>query len=66
MVGSDSPEAVDTILPMLRAMGKYIFHMGKLGAGHAMKTFNNYCSATSIMATGDSLVPGQKFGLDPI
>ena len=66
MVGSDSPEAVDMILPVLRAMGKYIFHMGKLGSGHAMKTFNNYCSAASIMATADSLVAGQKFGLDPI
>jgi 3-hydroxyisobutyrate dehydrogenase len=66
MVGSDSQEAVDKILPVLRAMGKYIFHMGGLGTGHAMKTFNNYCSAAAIMATADSLVAGQKFGLDPI
>ena len=66
MVGSDSPEVVDKVMPVLQAMGKYIVPMGKLGAGHVMKTLNNYCSAASIMAVSDSLVTGQKFGLDPI
>jgi len=66
MVGSDSPEAVDRVLPVLRAMAKYVFHMGRLGAGHAMKTLNNYTSAASIVALSDALVAGQKFGLDPV
>jgi len=66
MVGSNSQEAVDRVMPVLQAMAKYVFHMGQLGAGHAMKTLNNYISAASIVALSDALVTGQKFGLDPI
>lgn len=66
MVGANSQEAVDKVLPVLQAMAKYVFHMGKLGAGHAMKTLNNYISAASIVALSDALVTGQKFGLDPV
>ena len=39
--------------------------MGPIGAGHAMKTLNNYIMASSICALCDSLVTGQKYGLDP-
>lgn len=39
--------------------------VGKSGSGHAMKTLNNYVSVGSIIALCDSLVVGQKFGLDP-
>jgi 3-hydroxyisobutyrate dehydrogenase-like beta-hydroxyacid dehydrogenase len=46
-------------------MAGYIFHMGGLGTGHAMKTLNNYIMASSICALSDSLVTGQKFGLNP-
>ena len=66
MVGSNSQEAIDKVLPILQAMAKYVFVMGKLGAGHVMKTLNNYTSAASIVALSDALVTGQKFGLDPV
>ncbi|OAP58654.1 hypothetical protein AYL99_07744 [Fonsecaea erecta] len=66
MVGANSQEAVDKVLPVLQAMAKYVFHMGKLGSGHVMKTLNNYISAASIVALSDALVTGQKFGLDPV
>ncbi|KIW61157.1 hypothetical protein PV05_01314 [Exophiala xenobiotica] len=66
MVGTDSQEAFDKVLPVLQAMAKWVFHMGKLGAGHAMKTLNNYTSAGAIVALSDALVAGQKFGLDPV
>ncbi|KAK3679212.1 hypothetical protein LTR78_000773 [Recurvomyces mirabilis] len=65
MVGADSKEAFDKVEPILRCMASYIFHMGKLGNGHAMKTLNNYIMASSICALSDSLVTGQKYGLDP-
>lgn len=65
MVGSDSREAFEKVEPILRCMAGYIFHMGKLGNGHAMKTLNNYIMASSICALSDSLVTGQKYGLDP-
>jgi 3-hydroxyisobutyrate dehydrogenase-like beta-hydroxyacid dehydrogenase len=65
MLGCDSPEAIDRAMPLFKAMGKYIFPMGTSGSGHAMKTLNNYVSVGSIIALCDSLVAGQKFGLDP-
>lgn len=65
MVGCDSEEVYATVESVLRTMGAYIFHMGGLGAGHAMKTLNNYVMASSICALADSLVTGQKFGLEP-
>lgn len=52
-------------MPILKTMGKHVFVMGELGAGHAMKTLNNYTSAASILGLCDALVAGQKFGLDP-
>ena len=65
MVGSDSKEAFSKVEPILRCMATYIFHMGKLGNGHAMKTLNNYIMASSICALCDSLVTGQQYGLEP-
>lgn len=65
MVGADSKEAFEKVKPILQCMAGYIFHMGKLGNGHAMKTLNNYIMASSICALSDSLVTGQKYGLDP-
>lgn len=64
MVGG-SAEHFELIKPVLECMATYIFHMGPLGAGHAMKTLNNYVMASSICALSDSLVTGQKYGLDP-
>jgi 3-hydroxyisobutyrate dehydrogenase-like beta-hydroxyacid dehydrogenase len=46
MVGYNSQETFDRVLPILRAMAKYAFHMGELGAGYAMKTLNNYIKAS--------------------
>jgi 3-hydroxyisobutyrate dehydrogenase-like beta-hydroxyacid dehydrogenase len=64
MVGG-SKEHFELIKPVLSCMATYIFHMGPLGSGHAMKTLNNYIMASSICALADSLVTGQKYGLDP-
>lgn len=65
MVGADSDKAFEIVRPVLQTMAGYIFHMGPLGSGHVMKTLNNYIMASSIIALSDSLVTGQKFGLDP-
>lgn len=65
MVGADSPAIFSAVRPVLSAMAGYLFHMGPLGSGHAMKTLNNYIMASSICALNDSLVAGQKWGLDP-
>ncbi|KAJ8106062.1 hypothetical protein OPT61_g9788 [Boeremia exigua] len=65
MVGADSEDTFNAVKPVLSAMAGYLFHMGPLGSGHAMKTLNNYIMAASICALNDSLVTGQKWGLDP-
>lgn len=65
MVGCDSKETYAKVEPILHTMGAYVFHMGPIGAGHAMKTLNNYIMASALTALSDSLVTGQKFGLDP-
>lgn len=65
MVGCSRPSALETVMPVLKTMGKHVFVMGELGAGHAMKTLNNYTSAASILGLCDALVAGQKFGIEP-
>jgi 3-hydroxyisobutyrate dehydrogenase-like beta-hydroxyacid dehydrogenase len=65
MVGFDAEQHLEKALPVLRGMSKHIFIMGALGAGHVMKTLNNYCGAEALVAVCDALVVGQKFGLDP-
>jgi len=57
-------DIVDHIAPMLGAMG-HVFRTGDLGSGHATKALNNFLSASSLIATAEALVIGQKFGLDP-
>lgn len=56
MVGADSPEALEKVMPLLKDMSTHVFPMGGLGAGHTMKTLNNYVSVGSIIALNDALV----------
>jgi 3-hydroxyisobutyrate dehydrogenase len=50
---------------VLRGMGKSIFHTGRLGSGHAMKTINNYLAALNLISALQGLLVGMKYGLDP-
>lgn len=56
MVGCDDPAALAHARPVLEDMSAYVFPMGRLGAGHTMKTLNNYVSVGSIIALCDALV----------
>jgi len=64
MVGGDA-DLVKRADRILHAMGKSIFHTGPLGAGHAMKTINNYVAALNLISALQGLLVGQKYGLDP-
>lgn len=46
-------------------MSTYVFPMGKLGAGHTMKTLNNYVSVGSIIALCDALVKRTVLSSEP-
>jgi 3-hydroxyisobutyrate dehydrogenase len=65
MVGADDEEALARVRPLLDAMGESIFHVGPTGAGHTMKTLNNYISAAGLYAALDALMIGFEYGLDP-
>jgi 3-hydroxyisobutyrate dehydrogenase len=64
LVGGDAA-ILERCMPLLRAMGKSILHIGDAGAGHAAKALNNYVSAAGLMATVEALHIAARFGIDP-
>ncbi len=64
MVGGDR-EVFEKCTPILRAMGKDLFHVGPLGAGHAVKALNNYLGAAGTLAGFEALLVARALGLDP-
>ena len=64
MVGGADAD-VARVRPLLDSMGRAVFHLGGLGAGHAMKCINNCITAMTFTATAEGLVAGKRYGLDP-
>jgi 3-hydroxyisobutyrate dehydrogenase len=64
MVGGEKGP-VSRVSPLLQIMGKKVFHLGPVGAGHTMKCINNLITALTFMATVEGLTIGKQFGLDP-
>ncbi|WP_058641829.1 NAD(P)-dependent oxidoreductase [Pseudacidovorax intermedius] len=64
MVGGSAPD-VARVRPLLDAMGRAVFHLGALGAGHTMKCLNNLVTAVTLAATAEGLALGTRAGLDP-
>lgn len=56
---------VNSIMPILEHMGKSITHTGAVGTAHAMKALNNLLSAGGFLMGIETLLIGQRFGLDP-
>ena len=65
MAGGDK-QAFAAALPLLQKLGNQIFHVGPLGAGHAVKALNNYLGAAGTLAGFEALLIAQAFGLDPV
>lgn len=65
MVGAEDDTAFGRARKLLDAMGSRVFRLGPRGAGHAMKTLNNYIGASALAAALDALVIGAREGLDP-
>lgn len=53
------------VRPLLDCMGRATFHLGGLGAGHAMKSLNNMITAMNLLALSEGLAVGTRLGLDP-
>ncbi len=64
MVGGSDAD-VERVRPLLDRMGRSVHHLGRLGAGHAMKCLNNCITAMTLAATTEALVAGKRYGLDP-
>jgi 3-hydroxyisobutyrate dehydrogenase-like beta-hydroxyacid dehydrogenase len=64
MVGAAAADFA-RVRPLLDVMGRHVFHLGGVGAGHAMKCINNCITAATLAATTEGLLAGRKFGLDP-
>ncbi len=64
MVGG-SAAAVNRVRPLLGVLGRKVFHLGPVSAGHTMKSINNLITAATFMATAEGLIIGKSCRLDP-
>jgi 3-hydroxyisobutyrate dehydrogenase len=64
MVGG-SQQTFNRALPVIQAFAGKVFHVGDVGAGHAVKAVNNMLLAIGLLATAEGLVTLAKQGVDP-
>jgi len=63
MVGGDTAE-FEKALPILKAMGKTITHVGAIGAGQITKAINQIIISGTYLTVAEGLTLGMKAGLD--
>ena len=63
MVGG-SKEAYEKALPLLKIMGKNIFHAGDLGSGNGAKICNNMALGIAMIAASESLMLAKRLNID--
>ena len=63
MVGG-SKEAFDISLPILKIMGKNIFHAGDTGCGNGAKLCNNMSLGITMIAASESLMLAKRLNMD--
>jgi 2-hydroxy-3-oxopropionate reductase len=64
MVGG-AEGALEKVMPIFKAMGKTITHVGEAGAGQVAKAANQIMVAAQMAAMGELLIFSQKSGVDP-
>ena len=64
MVGGPA-EALEKVMPVFKAMGKTVTHVGGAGAGQVAKAANQIMVAAQMVAMGELLIFSQKAGVDP-
>ena len=57
-------EAYDKVRPLFDAIAANVFHVGPVGAGHAIKLLNNFLGQLSIAAICEMLPFAHKYGVD--
>ncbi len=64
MAGGDD-EAFNAVLPVFRAMGGNIRHVGPIGSGSTVKLVNQHLVAVHSLAAAEALLAGVSQGADP-
>jgi 3-hydroxyisobutyrate dehydrogenase len=64
MVGGDAA-VLESVRPVLEAVGKKIVHCGPVGAGDAVKAVNNALLAVHLWSAGEGLAALTKAGVSP-
>ena len=54
----------ETMLPVLKAMGRRILHTGELGTASMLKVMTNYLATANLVTLCEALVVSKKAGLD--
>ena len=57
-------KAFDLALPLLKIMGKNIFHAGELGSGNGAKICNNMSLGITMIAASESLMLAKRLNID--
>ncbi len=64
MAGGDEQDLKE-VMPLLKIMGKNVFHAGGPGAGQCVKICNNMLLAIHMIGTCEALALGEALGLKP-
>jgi 3-hydroxyisobutyrate dehydrogenase len=64
MVGGKK-EVLEKVEPLLKVIGKTIYHVGDIGAGDTLKLVNNLLLGANMVAVAEALALGAKAGLNP-
>lgn len=54
----------ETLLPVLKAMGRRILHTGELGSASVLKVVTNYLATANLLSLSEALVTSKAAGLD--
>ena len=64
IMAGGTKEAFDLALPLLKIMGKNIFHAGELGSGNGAKICNNMSLGITMIAASESLMLAKRLNID--
>ncbi len=64
MVGG-AEDTVGELMPLFKAMGREVHHLGALGAGMTVKVVNNFVAASSVVAVRHAMAAAKALGVAP-
>lgn len=62
-VGAGRP-AFEAALPVMKAMGRRILHVGPLGSASVLKVVTNYLASVHLVALGEAMMTAKMAGID--